>query len=208
MDTGAVEAAEKKDCHMGDQFTLRTPAALAEAGLIGPDRVAELQPVAARYAVAITPALAALLDPADPLDPIARQFLPSATELAAGAAEQSDPIGDARHSPVPGIVHRYGDRVLLKLTHVCPVYCRFCFRRETVGPGKSDALDDAALDSALAYISGHRQIWEVILTGGDPLVLSPRRLKKIVARLSAIPHVKILRLHSRVPVASPERVPP
>ena len=191
---------------MGEHMTLRTPAALAEAGLIEPDRVAELQPVAARYAVAITPALVALIDHRDPHDPIARQFLPSAAELEPGGAQQSDPIGDARHSPVPGIVHRYGDRVLLKLTHVCPVYCRFCFRRETVGPGKSEVLDDDALEKALAYISGHPEIWEVILTGGDPLVLSPRRLKKIVARLSDIQHVKILRWHTRVPVAAPERV--
>src|SRR5688500_20278874 len=128
---------------MGEHMTLRTPAALAEAGLIELDRVAELQPVAARYAVAITPALAALIDPTDPHDPIARQFLPSAAELEPGGAQQSDPIGDARHSPVPGVVHRYSDRVLLKLCHVCTVYCRLCFRREAVVPGKREALEGA-----------------------------------------------------------------
>ena len=91
--------------------------------------------------------------------------------------ERADPIGDHAHSPVAGIVHRYPDRVLLKLTHVCAVYCRFCFRREMVGPG-AEPLTAKQLDAALDYIAAHPEIWEVILTGGDPLVLSPRRLKQ------------------------------
>jgi lysine 2,3-aminomutase len=107
---------------------------------------------------------------------------------------------------VRGIVHRYRDRALLKLTHVCPVYCRFCFRREMVGPGEDQVLDAAALDAALAYIADHEEIWEVILTGGDPFMLSPRRLADITARLSAIAHVKILRWHTRMMVADPARV--
>ena len=93
------------------------------------------------------------------------------------ADENADPIGDDAHSPVEGIVHRYPDRVLLKLVHVCAVYCRFCFRREMVGPGKPTTLSKTALDDALDYIRAHKEIWEVILTGGDPLVLSPRRLR-------------------------------
>jgi lysine 2,3-aminomutase len=102
-------------------------------------------------------------------------------------------------------VHRYPDRVLLKLVNACAVYCRFCFRREMVGPGRG-GLAPAALDKALAYISGHPEIWEVILTGGDPLVLSARRLKDVMTRLAAIAHVKVIRVHTRVPVAAPERV--
>ncbi len=109
---------------------------------------------------------------------------------------------------MPGIVHRYPDRVLLKLVAVCPVYCRFCFRREMVGPGKATALSDAELAAALAYIRAHPEIWEVILTGGDPLVLSPRRVAEVTAALGRIPHVKILRWHTRVPVVAPERVTP
>jgi lysine 2,3-aminomutase len=192
---------------MGAHTTMRTTEALAEAGLIEPTRLAVLEPVAARYAIAITPALAALIDRSDPHDPIARQFLPSEAELEVNADEIADPIGDEKHSPVPGIVHRYRDRVLLKVTNVCPVYCRFCFRREMVGPGK-ETLDKQELENALAYISAHPEIWEVILTGGDPLVLSPRRLSSITAALARIPHVKILRWHTRVPVAAPERVSP
>ena len=103
-------------------------------------------------------------------------------------------------------MHRYPDRVLLKLTHVCPVYCRFCFRRETVGPGGPQALSGEALDAALAYIAGDPRIWEVILTGGDPFMLSPRRIAEVTRRLGAVPHVKVLRWHTRVPVVAPERV--
>jgi lysine 2,3-aminomutase len=188
--------------------TLRSPQALADTGLIAPDRAARLAAVAAHYAVAVTPAIADLIDPADEADPIARQFLPAEAELDLGPGEAADPIGDAAHSPVPGIVHRYPDRVLLKVTHTCAVYCRFCFRREMVGPGKSDALTPAQLDGALAYIAADPAIWEVILTGGDPLTLSPRRLGELMARLARIEHVKVVRIHTRVPAADPARVTP
>jgi lysine 2,3-aminomutase len=120
--------------------------------------------------------------------------------------ENTDPIGDHAHSPVAGIVHRYPDRVLFKLVHVCAVYCRFCFRREMVGPGKDSALPDQAYRGALDYIRAHREIWEVILTGGDPLMLSPRRLSRVMADLAEIDHVRIIRLHTRVLVADPARV--
>src|SRR5678816_1020577 len=125
--------------------TLKTPAELAEAGLIAPETIEALNAVAARYAVALTPALADLIDPGDPHDPIARQFLPSEAELRQAPEDMPDPIGDERHSPVEGIVHRYPDRVLLKLTHICAVYCRFCFRREMVGPAKPAGLSPEAL---------------------------------------------------------------
>jgi lysine 2,3-aminomutase len=164
---------------------LRSPADLVDAGLVEPGRLAALQAVASRYAVAITPALAELIDPADPHGPIARQFVPDARELAQHEDERADPIGDDAFSPVEGIVHRYPDRVLLKIVNACAVYCRFCFRREMVGPGKG-ALSPKALAGALAYIRATPQIWEVILTGGDPLILSPRRLEAVMAELAAI----------------------
>jgi lysine 2,3-aminomutase len=185
---------------------LRTAADLARAGFVPAESLPELEQVAARYAVAITPAVAALIDPDDPSDPIARQFVPDAAELTLAPEERADPIGDLAHSPVEGIVHRYPDRVLLKAVHVCPVYCRFCFRREMVGPQGLGTLSSAALAGALAYIAAHDEIWEVILTGGDPLVLSPRRLSEIMDGLSAIPHVKVIRFHSRVPVVEPEHI--
>ncbi|HVM99934.1 MAG TPA: lysine-2,3-aminomutase-like protein [Caulobacteraceae bacterium] len=188
--------------------TLRSPEALAEIDLLDRARLPTLKRVARRYAVAVTPELAALIDPADPSDPIARQFLPSEAELVIGLGESADPIGDAAHSPVRGIVHRYPDRVLLKVTHTCAVYCRFCFRREMVGPGKTAALTPAELDAALAYIAATPVVWEVILTGGDPLMLSARRLAALMRRLAGIEHVKVVRFHTRVPVADPARITP
>jgi len=165
-----------------------------------------LQDVARRYAVAISPHLLSLVDPADPKDPIARQFLPSLEELNTLPEELADPIGDSAHSPVPFIVHRHPDRVLFKVVAACPVYCRFCFRREMIGPAKENALAMDALEAALAYIAGHPEIWEVILTGGDPFILNPRRMAEITGRLAAIAHVKIIRWHTRVPVTDPDRV--
>jgi lysine 2,3-aminomutase len=191
---------------MRTRTVLRTPAELAEAGLIAREQSGQLQVVADRYAVAVTDHLADLIDRADLADPIARQFIPSAMELDVQPEERGDPIGDDSHSPVEGLVHRYPDRVLLKLVHVCAVYCRFCFRREMVGPGKRRALTPAQFRAAREYIAAHPEIWEVILTGGDPLVLSPRRLREALCAIAAIPHVKVLRLHTRIPVVDPSRI--
>ncbi|MDO9413227.1 MAG: lysine-2,3-aminomutase-like protein [Pseudolabrys sp.] len=188
--------------------TLHTAEQIVDEGFARPEERAALEAVAAQYAVALPPALAELIDRSDANDPIARQFVPQAAELDRRNDELLDPIGDDAHSPVEGIVHRYPDRVLLKLTHVCAVYCRFCFRREMVGPGKPNALSREALAGALDYIRSHKDIWEVILTGGDPLILSPRRLRETMQALGAIDHVKIVRIHTRVPIADPKRITP
>ena len=185
--------------------TLRTAADLVRAGLVDPALAPALDAVGQRYAVAITPAMQALIGEA--IDPIGLQFIPDPAELHTAPHERTDPIGDDALSPVPGIVHRYPDRVLLKPLLICPVYCRFCFRREHVGPG-GGLLTEAELEAALHYIAARPAIREVILTGGDPLMLSPRRLADLLARLTAIPHVELLRLHSRVPVADPARITP
>ncbi|MBR0693035.1 lysine-2,3-aminomutase-like protein [Bradyrhizobium lablabi] len=186
--------------------TLRRPRELVGAGFAPAAALPDLERVAARYAIAVTPEFAALIDAANPDDPIARQFVPSVEELAERPFENADPIGDDAHSPVPGIVHRYPDRLLFKLVHVCAVYCRFCFRREMVGPGKATALSEDAYRAALNYIRSHSEVWEVILTGGDPLMLSPRRLSEIMADLAGTDHVKIIRIHTRVPVADSARL--
>jgi lysine 2,3-aminomutase len=187
--------------------TLRSASDLCEAQLVRSERLAALEKVAARYAVAITPALVNCIEERDAQDPIALQFVPDERELETSPHESADPIGDAAHSPVPGVVHRYPDRVLLKVVNACAVYCRFCFRREMVGPGRG-ALTGAALATAIDYVRRTPQIWEVILTGGDPLLLPPRRLAGVMARLAAIDHVKVVRLHTRMPVAVPERITP
>ena len=186
--------------------TLRSIAQLRDAGLVPAEQTAALDKVAARYVVAITPAIAQLIDRDDPNDPIARQFIPDPAELAWQPNEQADPIGDDAFSPAEGIVHRYPDRVLLKLIYACPVYCRFCFRREMVGPGGRRSLTADKREAAYRYISQHPEIWEVIVTGGDPLLLPPSLLGDVVGRLAAVDHVKIVRLHTRMPAVAPERI--
>jgi len=186
--------------------TLKTPRALADAGLVEENRIAALEPVAARYAVAVTETIARLIDRDDPFDPIARQFVPSEAELVTAPEERSDPIGDDSHAVVPGIVHRHRDRVLFKLVHSCPVYCRFCFRREVVGPDGATALLPDTFAQAIAYIESRPEIWEVIFTGGDPFILSPRRLAEVSGCIASIGHVKVLRWHTRVPVVDPAAV--
>ncbi|MBV8576681.1 MAG: lysine-2,3-aminomutase-like protein [Acetobacteraceae bacterium] len=183
--------------------TMRDPDLLIAARLATPEARSALTEVAARYAVAITPSMHALIE--SPNDPIGRQFVPHPAELETVPHERSDPIGDDALSPIKGIVHRYPDRVLLKPLLICPVYCRFCFRRERVGP-QGGTLSEAELQAAYEWLSARPAIREVILTGGDPLMLSPRRLGAIIAALSAIPHIEIVRVHSRVPVADPPRL--
>lgn len=165
----------------------------------------EIQAVIDRYAMSVTDDVLATINPADSADPVARQYLPSTEELLTTPEEREDPIGDDVYAPVKGIVHRYPDRVLLKPVHVCAVYCRFCFRREKVGPG-SEMLSAEELTAAIDYIRNAPHVWEVILTGGDPFVLSPRRLRDLMQRLGEIPHVQVIRFHTRVPVADPSRV--
>ena len=185
--------------------TLRTPQELVQAGLLPPEKLTDAEAVAARYAIAVPPALASRIETPD--DPLGLQFLPNIAELITAPHEDVDPIADEALSPLPGIVHRYPDRALLKPLLACPVYCRFCFRREQVGPD-GGLLTQDQLEAAYAYISARPAIREVILTGGDPLILSPRRLGEILRRLDAIPHVELLRIHSRVPVADPALINP
>jgi lysine 2,3-aminomutase len=187
---------------------LRSLADLADAGLVAVDEPPRLAAVAARYAIGVTPEMAGLVDRSDPSDPIARQFVPTVAELDELPGERADPIGDHLHEKTPGLVHRYPDRVLLKVTHACPVYCRFCFRREMVGPGGPPPMVGESLAMAANYIAARPEIFEVILTGGDPLVLAPRRIAGITAALSDIDHVAVLRWHSRVPVVDPDRISP
>ncbi|MBV8523519.1 MAG: lysine-2,3-aminomutase-like protein [Acetobacteraceae bacterium] len=191
------------DPRPAEQRRLRDTDSLVAAGLVRPEARDAVAEVAARYAVAITPAMQALIE--NPDDPIGRQFIPDPAELIIAPHEAPDPIADEKLSPVKGIVHRYPDRVLLKPLLTCPVYCRFCFRREQIGPG-GGVLTEAELESAYDWIRHHTEIREVILTGGDPLILSPRRLSSTVRALSDIPHIETLRVHSRVPMADPGRI--
>jgi lysine 2,3-aminomutase len=206
MMTQRNSAAAAVELETAQTSAARSVRDIVATGHVDAGEQAELEQVAARFSIAVTPAMLDLIDPAAPDDPIALQFIPSTDELCDDDADVSDPIGDSTHSPLPGIVHRYPDRLLLTPTKVCPVYCRFCFRRETVGKHGSGTLSAAEIDAALDYIRTHEEIWEVILSGGDPLLLSPRRLKEIVNALNSIDHVRVIRIHTRVPVVSPEKI--
>jgi lysine 2,3-aminomutase len=200
-----TEPSFQREPRQPQQGTLRTPEALVAAGLLPAAALPAASTVAARYAVAVTPAMAALITAPD--DPIGRQYLPDAAELVTTDDELVDPTADARFTPVKGVVHRYPDRALLKPLLACPVYCRFCFRREVVGPD-GGLLTEAELETALDWFAATQAVREVILTGGDPLMLSGRRLAALLGRLAAMPHIELLRIHSRVPVADPGRVTP
>lgn len=167
----------------------------------------ELEEATSRHPVALTPVLLDLIDPDDPCDPIARQFVPSPLEVIEDDRARMDPIGDETNSPLPGIIHRYPDRLLLNLLHVCPAYCRFCFRRSRVGEGKG-VLSPEDTGRALEYIREHKEVWEVILSGGEPLMLSTRRLREILIDLRSISHVRALRIHTRAPITMPEKMTP
>jgi lysine 2,3-aminomutase len=184
--------------------TVRSLEDLAAAGVpvvLSP----ALQKVIEQFGVAVTPAMMDMCDPNDPHDPMAAQFIPTEAELNIQPDELDDPISDSAFSPVDGLVHRYPDRVLLKPLHACAVYCRFCFRREQVGEAK-EFLDDDQINAALEYIRNRPEVWEVILSGGDPLIFSPRRLGVLIEKLNAIAHVKVIRIHTRVPVVDPDRI--
>ncbi len=178
--------------------TLRTVAHMVEQGLLddvlNSDAFGELEK---KYAIAMTSTMA---QAGQTSEAVRRQFVPSVTELRVHPLEKEDPIGDETHAPVQGIVHRHPDRVLMMPTMACAVYCRFCFRREKVGSNAEGAFDAVA---ALTYIHEHPEIKEVILTGGDPLVLSPANLKYLLDGLDSVPHVQRIRFHSRVPVVAP-----
>lgn len=158
-----------------------------------------------KYAVRITDSVKNTIHGDVHNDPVAKQYIPQARELKILPQENIDPIGDAPHSPIKGIIHRYPDRVLFKPADVCAVYCRYCFRREAVGPG-ANILNAKERAAAINYIRDHEAIREVILSGGDPLILAPRQLADIFEQLDGIEHVHSIRIHTRVPIADPKRV--
>jgi lysine 2,3-aminomutase len=155
----------------------------------------------------VTRHLLALMDPADPGDPIRRQFLPTAAELSPAAGELEDPLGEREVEPVPGLLHRYPDRALLLVTGRCAAYCRHCFRRRS--PGRRRAfLGRAGLERAAAYLAAHPEVRELILSGGDPLLLSDARLRAVFTLFRRRRPGLALRLHTRLPVVQPRRVTP
>lgn len=159
-----------------------------------------------RMAMAITPYWATLLDPDDPNCPIRRQCIPTASEFRIGPHEMADPCGEDSDSPAPHLVHRYPDRVLLLATEACAMYCRHCTRRRIVGHEGQKEEGESRWDRALEYIQANKKIRDVLISGGDPLILDDEVLAGLLKRLRAIPHVEFVRIGSRVPVTLPQRI--
>ena len=157
------------------------------------------------FRMAITPYYASLIDPADPMCPIRLQAVPTIHETRILPYEMADPLCEERDSPVPGIVHRYPDRVLFLVTHQCAMYCRHCTRRRTVGE-EDRCITAEEEDAAIRYIGGNPQIRDVLLSGGDPLTLGDAALERIIGRLRRIGHVAVIRIGTRVPVVLPMRL--
>lgn len=159
------------------------------------------------FRVDITPYFASLIDPRDPHDPVRQQVVPTAHELEPFTAMMDDSLAEDAHSPVPGLVHRYPDRVLMLITTQCATYCRYCTRSRIVGDPTAN-FSRKEFDAQIEYLERTPQVRDVLLSGGDPLVLAPKLLEEILSRLRQIPHIEIIRIGSRVPVFMPMRVTP
>jgi len=155
---------------------------------------------------AVTPYYLSLADPRHPCCPVRRQAIPTAAETRRAPGELVDPLGEETHRPTPAIIHKYPDRVLLLAVERCSVYCRHCTRRRLAGSGRT--VGRRELDEAIAYITRHPAVRDVLLSGGDPLLMSDERLDELLGRLRAIPHVEIVRIGSRMPVVNPMRITP
>ena len=170
-----------------------------------PEEIEGIKHSKGRLALAVTPYFASLMDPINPNCPIRRQAVPRIEELHLSKNDMVDPCGEDKDSPVPGLVHRYPDRVLLLVTDQCAVYCRYCTRRRLVGSHER-AITQGNFEEVLKYLKSHRKVRDVLLSGGDPLLLENERLEEILSRLRAIPHIELLRIGTRVPVTLPQRI--
>lgn len=170
-----------------------------------PDEIEGIKHSKGRLALAVTPYFLSLMDPVNPNCPIRRQAIPTKEELHLSKNDMLDPCGEDKDSPVPGLVHRYPDRVLLLVTDQCAVYCRYCTRRRLVGTSER-SITQGNFEEVLKYLKTHKKVRDVLLSGGDPLLLENERLEEILSRLRAIPHIEILRIGTRVPVTLPQRV--
>lgn len=198
-----VSEADWRDWRWQLRHALRDEAALAALVDLTPEERRGLALGSLRTGV--TPYYAALMDPAHPACPVRRQAIPLGAEGEASPGDRLDPTGEEPHRPARAVVQKYPDRVLFLVTDTCPVYCRHCTRRRITG-GEEGAFDRAAVEEGLAYVRAHPGVRDVIVSGGDPLVLSDDRLLPVLKALRAIPHVRLLRLATRAPAVLPMRV--
>jgi len=201
-------ADEWNDWHWQLRHRLRDKESLERVFQLSDDEQRTIDRIGGRLAVGITPYYAALMDPEDPADPLRRTMVPVADEFFQSPGEAEDPLGEDAASPVPGIVHRYPDRVLFLVTSFCAVYCRYCTRARLVSHTGEYHFNQAQYERALAYIAEHKEIRDVLISGGDPLTMGDDRLEWLLSRLRAIPHVEFVRIGTKVPVSLPQRITP
>ena len=187
---------------------LRTVDQLRRVLQLSEDESKTIERIGGRLPVGITPYYAALMDPDDPFEPIRRTMVPTGGEFERGPGEADDPLDEEGDSPVPGLVHRYPDRVLFLVTNFCATYCRYCTRARLVGHTGEFHFNQAQFQPAIDYIAAHPEIRDVLLSGGDPLTMGDERLEWLLERLRAIPHVEFLRIGSKVPAVLPQRITP
>ncbi len=200
-----VADAQWNDWHWQQRERITTLEQLDQVIQLTDDERRAVIETDAQFHMGITPYYASLMDPQDPTCPVRLQSVPTMGELTYAAADLEDPLAEERDMPVPGITHRYPDRVLFYTTHNCPVYCRHCTRKRKVADPTSAAAK-SQIEQSLAYIEHHTEIRDVVISGGDPLSLSDDRLDYLLGRLRAIPHVEIFRLGTRNLVTLPQRI--
>ncbi len=200
-----VSEREWNDWRWQLRHRVTTHEQLKEILDLTPEEIEGIRNSKGRLALAVTPYFASLMDPANPNCPIRRQAIPRVEEYHLSKNEMVDPLAEDKHSPVPGLVHRYPDRVLLLVTDQCAVYCRYCTRRRLVGSNER-SITQGNFEEVLKYLKSHRKVRDVLLSGGDPLLLENERLEEILSRLRALPHIELLRIGTRVPVTLPQRI--
>lgn len=184
---------------------IRTPEELERLFSLSRDEKAALTVAGDRLPLSLTPYYAALIDPLDISQPLRKTVVPRLAEFALSPGESEDPLSEESHCVAPGLFHRYPDRVLLLATNVCAVNCRYCTRSRIVGAGNG-AIKKAEWEAALEYIRAHREVRDVLVSGGDPLIMSTKSLEYLLASVRAIPHVEIIRMGTKVPMVLPQRI--
>ncbi len=202
-----VSDAEWNDWKWQVKNRIETYEELSKYFTFAPEEAEGIKKALAKFRMAITPYYLSLIDPNDPFDPIRRQAIPQGAECNIAPADLNDPLHEDEDSPAPGLTHRYPDRVLFLITDMCSMYCRHCTRRRFAGQ-KDDESPSERIEKCLAYIEKTPQVRDVLLSGGDALMVSDKKLEYIIQRLRAIPHVEIVRIGSRTPVVCPQRITP
>ncbi|HPQ44827.1 MAG TPA: KamA family radical SAM protein [Syntrophales bacterium] len=203
-----VSTIEWNDWHWQLRHRITSLSELENMFHLSDDERSALSGHGSSFPVAITPYYASLIDPDDPMQPLRRTVIPVSVEKIKSLGENEDPLGEEKDTIVPGLVHRYPDRVLFLLTNTCSTYCRYCTRSRSVGGHTDTDLPTDRWNKAIEYIESNPSIRDVLLSGGDPLTLPDNTLESLLSRLRSIPHVEVLRIGTKAPVVMPQRITP